>query len=50
VPGFIAAQLVGALVALLVARTLFATDRVKGVRLRDQGISADPQRLGDDQT
>lgn len=50
VPGFIAAQLVGALVALLVARTLFAADRVKGARLRDQGISADPERLGDDQT
>jgi glycerol uptake facilitator-like aquaporin len=46
VPGFIA-QLVGALLALLVARTLFAADRVQGVCPTDQGISADMARLGD---
>ena len=44
VPGFIVAQLMGALLALLVARSLFAVDRVKAVGVPAQEASADAAR------
>jgi glycerol uptake facilitator-like aquaporin len=45
VPGFIVAQLAGALLALLVSGSLFGADRVKAVGESVQEASANPARL-----
>lgn len=45
VPGFIVAQLMGALLALLVARSLLGVDRVKAVGVPAQEASAGSARV-----
>ena len=46
IPGFIVAQLMGALLALLVARSLFGMDRVKAIGVSAQEASANTSRAG----
>lgn len=46
IPGFVVAQLMGALLALLVARSLFGMDRVKAIGVSAQEASANTSRAG----
>lgn len=46
VPGFIAAQLIGALLAVLVARSLFSADRAEAVGAADQDAATERARAG----